>query len=162
MESLKFFNRKKRCPRNNWTRSIRSGKSKQIQQIFCNCRLWNSKKLDIDLNYEKNTNFEFEPFNFEDESIKNIEKIIDNLKSNVATGIDGIPSKIIKQAKSILSPYVTNIINLSYECRVFPNILKKAVIKPIYKKDDKNDISNYRPISLLPVISKIFERAALN
>ena len=45
---------------------------------------------------------------------------------------------------------------------MFPNILKKAVIKPIYKKDDKNDISNYRPISLLPVISKIFERAALN
>ena len=40
--------------------------------------------------------------------------------------------------------------------------MKKAIIKPIHKKDDKNDISNYRPISILTVISKIFERAALN
>ena len=40
--------------------------------------------------------------------------------------------------------------------------MKKAIIKPIHKKDDKNDISNYRPISILTVISKNFERAALN
>ena len=80
----------------------------------------------------------------------------------MATGIDNIPAKIIKQAKTIITPYITKIINISFETNTFPDILKKAIIKPIFKNDDKNDISNYRPISILPVLSKIFERVTLN
>ena len=68
----------------------------------------------------------------------------------------------MKQAKSIITPYITKIINISFETNTFPDILKKAIIKPIFKNDDKNDISNYRPISILPVLSKIFERVTLN
>ena len=104
----------------------------------------------------------YPPFSFNEETIENVEKIIDSIKTNVATGTDNIPSKIIKQSKKLLRPIITQIINLSYETKIFPDILKNAIIKPIFKKDDKNDISNYRPISILPVISKIFERAALN
>ena len=120
------------------------------------------KELDINYNFVTNRKLDFEPFKFENESIESIEKIIDKIKIDVATGIDSIPSKIIKQAKTIISPLLTKIINISFETKTFPDILKNAIIKPIHKKDDKNDISNYRPISILPVISKIFERATLN
>ena len=120
------------------------------------------KELDINFDFENNKAFNFLPFKFENENEKDIEKIIDNIKKDVATGPDNIPSKIIKLTKTIISPYITKIINISYETKTFPDILKKAIIKPIHKKDDKNDISNYRPISILTVISKIFERAALN
>ena len=120
------------------------------------------KELNINYNFDPNKNYEFEPFKFENESTENIEKIIDKIKIDVATGIDNIPSKIIKQAKTVIGPLLTKIINLSFETKTFPDILKNAIIKPIHKKDDKNDISNYRPISILPVISKIFERVTLN
>ena len=120
------------------------------------------EELDIDFNIQKEDIFDFPSFKFVNESDENIEKIIDSIKTNVATGIDSIPSKIIKESKTIIAPYLTKIINISFETKTFPDVLKKAIIKPIFKKDDKNDISNYRPISLLPVISKIFERATLN
>ena len=70
------------------------------------------KELDINYNFETNTNYDFEPFKFENESSENIEKIIDKIKIDVATGIDSIPSKIIKQAKTVISPILTKIINL--------------------------------------------------
>ena len=104
--------------------------------------------------------YDFEPFNFQQENKENIEKIIGMIKSNVATGYDNIPSKIIKLTKETLSPYLTEIINISYKTGIFPDLLKKAVVTPIFKEDDKNEIRNYRPISILPVISKIFEKSA--
>ena len=114
------------------------------------------------MDYINEKKFDFPYFKFKNETTENIEKIIDRIKTDVATGMDNIPSKIIKNTKTILSPYLTKIINISFETKKFPDILKNAIIKPIFKKDDKNDISNYRPISILPVISKIFERATLD
>ena len=104
--------------------------------------------------------YDFEPFNFQQENKESIEKIIGMIKSNVATGYDNIPSKIVKLTKEILSPYLANLINISYKNGIFPDLLKKAVVTPIFKEDDKNEIKNYRPISILPVVSKIFEKSA--
>ena len=137
-------------------------KVNNYNKYFANIGLDIQKELNIDFDYKKLHNHNCQPFKFENENEKDIEKIIDNIKKEVATGPDGIPSKIIKQTKVIIGPYITKIINICYETKLFPDILKKAIIKPIHKKDDKNDISNYRPISILTVISKIFERAALN
>ena len=137
-------------------------KVNKYNKFFANIGMDIQKELDINFDFENNKALNFLPFKFENENEKDIEKIIDNIKKDVATGPDDIPSKIIKLTKTIISPYITKIINISYETKTFPDILKKAIIKPIHKKDDKNDISNYRPISILTVISKIFERAALN
>ena len=104
--------------------------------------------------------YDFEPFNFQQENKESIEKIIGTIKSNVATGYDNIPSKIVKLTKEILSPYLADLINISYKNGIFPDLLKKAVVTPIFKEDDKNEIKNYRPISILPVVSKIFEKSA--
>ena len=137
-------------------------KVNNYNNFFATVGLKIQNQLNINNEYIPENSHDFEPFQFKNETIETVNKIIDGIKTNVATGTDNIPAKIIKLSKTIISPYITKIINLSYETKTFPDILKNAVIKPIYKKEDKNDISNYRPISILPVLSKIFERSTLN
>ena len=103
-----------------------------------------------------------EGFSFSHETEEAVSKLIDNIKSNVATGQDGISSQIIKESKHVIAPIMTKIINLGYDTNCFPNSMKEAVIKPLHKKEDTNIISNYRPISILPCLSKIFEKSAAN
>ena len=87
-----------------------------------------------------------------------IEKIIKELKSKQSCGYDEIMTEILKiSIPFILSP-LTYICNRMLSTGIFPDRLKFSEIKPIYKKGDKKLITNYRPISLLPVFSKIFEK----
>ena len=75
-----------------------------------------------------------------------------------ATGVDGIPAKIVKLSKSIMGPQITTLINTTIESGVFPDRLKEAQVTPIYKKSDALQKSNYRPVSVLSIISKIYEK----
>jgi hypothetical protein len=87
-----------------------------------------------------------------------INKIIESLKPKGSCGYDEIPLRILKlSAPCILSP-LTFICNYSLSTGVFPERLKYAQVRPLYKKGDRQIISNYRPISLLTSFSKIFER----
>ena len=106
------------------------------------------------------TNFEnLQGFNFKEETEEKVMKLITKLKPDVAVGYDNLNAKLIKDAKDILTPWLTKIINISYKTCTFPDNMKITNIKPIFKENNKEKISNYRPISILPVISKIFERA---
>ncbi len=71
--------------------------------------------------------------------------------------IDGISMNLTKNTKTLLIEPLTIIINQMITNGIFPDILKISNVIPIYKKDDKKLLTNYRPISLLPSISKIFE-----
>ena len=113
-----------------------------------NCKLMNLKGL--------------EGFSFKHEQQSSIEKLIDGMKTDVAVGNDDISARIIKDAKETIAPVLTKILNLSYDKNIFPTSMKIAKIKAIHKKEDYNDFSNYRPISILPALSKIFERSATN
>ena len=84
-------------------------------------------------------------------------QIIKNIKTSRSTGHDGISSELLKLINNDISACITLIINQSIKSGIFPDRLKIAKVTPIYKKDDKTFIKNYRPISVLPVISKIFE-----
>ena len=68
----------------------------------------------------------------------------------------------IKYIKNEIIEPLTLIINQMFESGIFPDSLKIAKIIPIYKKGDINSITNYRPISLLPTLSKVFERVIYN
>ena len=77
-----------------------------------------------------------------------------------ATGIDGISPKLLHFAKPIIVKPLTDIVNLSISTSTFPDRLKEAqVAPPIHKKNSVLEKGNYRPVSVLPTISKNFENA---
>ena len=87
-----------------------------------------------------------------------VEKIIDGLDMKKATGPNSKPNIILKSFKLFFSVWLSRLINLCFEVGVFPDILKTAKITLLHKKDSKLNVINYRPISLLSVFSKIYEK----
>ena len=88
-----------------------------------------------------------------------VSELLKSLKPKNSTGHDGLSSKLIKTLSSAISCPISIIINKSFETGVVPNSMKIAKIIPIFKAKDKTEMGNYRPISLLPTISKILEKA---
>lgn len=86
-----------------------------------------------------------------------VERLIRKLKNNVASGIDEIGSVELKMVSPLISNVLAYIINLTLTNGVFPEQLKVAKVTAVHKGGDINTLANYRPISVLPTISKIFE-----
>ena len=98
---------------------------------------------------------------FEPITVDTISRIISGLKPKTSTGIDNISNKLLKFVKNVISEPLSIIINQMLKLGIFPDLLKISKVVPLYKKDDDSNLSNYRPISLLPSISKIFEKVLL-
>jgi hypothetical protein len=91
-------------------------------------------------------------------SSKEINKIIVLLKSKNYSGFDEITTTIIKISKPFIISPIINICNKMLAQGIYPERLRFSLIKPVYKSGNKSAPSNYRPISLLPAFSKIFEK----
>ena len=89
-------------------------------------------------------------------------EVLNNLKQKLSCGHDGISSRLLKASKTVVCKPLTLIINQTLTSGIFPDTLKIAKIIPLFKKGDKTLLENYRPISILPAISKIFERIMFN
>ena len=114
-----------------------------------------------------NINFEMYAINAKSEFtalkpviVSNVYRLLLGLSSNKATGIDKISCKIIKLAAPVVSDSLTLIFNQCMTC--FPDEWKTAKVVPLYKNAQQNIPGNYRPISVLPAISKIMERILYN
>ena len=88
--------------------------------------------------------------------------LIRSLDINKSHGFDQISVRMLKICDSSIIKPLSIIFNNALNCGVFPASWKKANIIPIHKKGDKMDIKNYRPISLLPICGKLFERVIYN
>ena len=88
----------------------------------------------------------------------NIEKILRISNARQAAGIDDLSGRFLKDGSRFLSKRISELSNLSIKLVGFPDSCKIAKLKPLFKKGYKTNSSNYRPISLLPLISKIIEK----
>lgn len=89
-------------------------------------------------------------------------EIILQLNPHKGPGLDAIRTKDILQISKNISPVLAKFINLIIETGEIPDTLKHSIIRPIYKAGDHKDFNNFRPIAILPVIEKIFERFISN
>ena len=121
-----------------------------------------ANNLNKNNNTNVNTNFQQFLKNRVDQSVifnqispEEINVIIKNFNQNKSSDIS---PRILNLFTHKISPILSMLFNNCVKASVFPDELKIARVIPLYKSGDKNDITNYRPISLLPVISKIFEK----
>ena len=104
------------------------------------------------------------PIGFTEVSEQNILDLIANFDTKKATTFNNIPGKFLKEYSETYFKIITKLVNRSIETCTFPDKLKLADIYPIFKKDDenkkkdRNSAKNYRPVSVLPYVSKLYER----
>jgi len=87
-----------------------------------------------------------------------IGNVILQLKNTSSKGSGDIPVKLLKFCQQEFTPILTHLVNSSIEMGIFPEDAKIAKVVPIFKNDDKKLVTNYRPISILPNFSKIYEK----
>ena len=109
------------------------------------------------LKIEENVKVETK-FYFSDITSNEIESEIKRLDSKKASVENDIPSKVLKESAHIVSNYLSSAYNESKNTNNFPLSLKVAHVTPVHKGKEKTLMKNYRPISLIPIISKIYER----
>jgi len=97
-----------------------------------------------------------------DSGSKEIINTINSLKLKRNCGHDNVNTLLLKQIQFVISLPLSIAVNESMETSVFPSKLKIVKVIPIYKSKDKQSFTNYRPISLLPSISKIYEKIVHN
>ena len=111
--------------------------------------------------YEK-MNLKANQFTFSEVSYETVESLLMGIEPSKAAGIDNINGRFINDGANILAFPITQICNLSIKFSSFPSDCKLAKLKPIFKKGSKTEPKNFRPIFLLPLISKIIEKVIHN
>ena len=107
-------------------------------------------------------NFNNLTFSFPEISRSDITNIIKGLDTSKSIGHDQIPAFFVKIAAEILDEPLTKIFNRSISKNKFCEGAKTAVVPPIFKKDDRTKMENYRPVSILNIFAKIFEKQLKN
>ena len=102
--------------------------------------------------------FSYHQFSFHQVTNSDVSSILNSLKARKSGGANQIPAFVYQTLEPLILNPLTYIINLSLKCNVFPNVWKQALVIPIHKGGDKQLPGNYRPISLLPVLSKVLEK----
>ena len=101
-------------------------------------------------------------FDFKEITIKDVSDAINRLSSSKASSHDGITAYMVKCAKQELQGILTYLFNRSLTLKNFPDLWKEAIVTPLFKSGNKDDLGNYRPISVLSTLGKLLERCLHN
>jgi len=151
-ESISFIN--------NGSKS--SNDKKEIADMFIEFFVAKVEKNIV--NYEPKS---WDLFNLDDTtslcfSLAEVKHALMRLSNKKSSGLDGISGFLIKQLSYTLAPYLQYLFNLISQTKIIPPIWKVAKISPVFKKGSSSDINNYRPVSVLITIAKVFELCILS
>ena len=137
-----------------------------MNEFFCTIGNKLSEKIPEKPNPLFSNEYEFvnavRNFSFKAVSENDVSKVKKKMKTSHGSGCDGIASFYIKIALPQMSGSLCDLFNLSLFSGKFPTDWKIARVAPIYKSGARDDCSNYRPISVLPVLSRAFEKVVYN
>lgn len=133
------------------------------------CKELNSFFLNVSLNHSKPTNTGPQnDINFNNHTLfltptteSELIDIVKKFTNKYSSGWDEISPVLLKACIHVISHPLTYLINASIKEGIFPDCLKISIVRPIYKKGDKRQMNNYRPITLTSAISKLFEKVIL-
>ena len=91
-------------------------------------------------------------------TLPELSNAIKRMSSSKAIGVDGVPLLAVKKCFAVIGPHLLNIVNNSITTCIFPSAWKIARVVPVHKSGNKTDLNNFRPISILSVLSKITEK----
>ena len=147
-------------------KNIDSGMAESMNNFFCTIGETLSGKIPRAKNPLLDSDYEVNPqktmFNFHVIDIFQLGKVFGKLKTSKGCGNDGIASCFLKIALPVISESLCDIFNLSIATGCFPDSWKIARVAPIFKSGQPDDRSNYRPISVLPVLARVFEKLIHN
>ena len=112
--------------------------------------------------YYKKYNLQDKKFYLTPVNEEYIQTLLSNINISKTAGIDNIAGRFLKDGAPKLSIPIMQLFNLSISLSTVPDKSKIAKLKPLYKKGSKTEPKNYRPISLLPLVSKLFEKTVHN
>ena len=108
--------------------------------------------------YYEHFNLGKQKFTLHHATEENVLKLLEGINPTKAAGLDNLAGKFLKDGAPIFAKPVSEICNLSISLSVLPEDCKQAKLKPLFKKGSRDEPKNYRPISLLPQISKVIEK----
>ena len=114
------------------------------------------------IDFYQNQNVSHNMFGLVSVIVDQVSSILNSIIASKVTGLDELPARFIKDGSSVIAKHITHFVNLSITTGIIPDDLKVARVVPLYKKKTKTNVENYRPISVLSIISKIFERIVFN
>ena len=138
--------------RNNTYRNKPLDKAELFNEYFYE-QFSDASQYDVDIDWVNDATL-----NDIDFSLHRIQKLLSNINPNKACGPDGIHGRILKNCPQSLAQPLSILFKLSYNTGNLPADWKAANIVPVHKKGQKDDIENYRPISLTSLVMKTFER----
>ena len=114
---------------------------------------------DVDLSFTDYLTKTESKFSFEEINSLEVQQLLSKLNIAKANGLDNIPARLLKECPDLISDSLTQIFNKSIKSGIFPGDWKRARVTPLYKNSgERTDPSNYRPISVIPIIAKLIER----
>ena len=117
---------------------------------------------DVDVNPEVYQETTDKSFPLQTPSIDIVLNILKKIDDKKVSGLDKIPSKLLKTAAGIIAPSLTAIFSKSILTWIYSSGWKRAKVTPVFKKGIKSDPNNYRPNSVIPIVSKVFEKIVYN